>query len=659
MVARKALKVALAFLPVLVGGAATYWVYRTPSGAYVDFERRFEGGFISGFHGHERMEGRGFRWSTGDSRVRLENLPAQTRLRVEVRVKGLRPRDVPLPQIRFTANGATVFETLCAPGLVTYRFGVTLRGNSLELGIHPDVFVPADYQRGDDRVLGVQVFSVSVQPQGGASEWAAPARDMMLGGGVLLAAGLLAGLSIAAASVAASLLIGGFAYFLAQDSVMFSLYPQRVLWLAGATLVAAGLLRLVLARAKWLTPRERSVLIGVLSAGLFLKLGGLFYPLFFSSDAEFHANRLLEVLEGNFFTVSVTQHDPSFRIPYPISLYVLAAPVSALGMDSIAVLKTLTALADLGVSLMLAFFGARFLHDPRGGILGAALYQLVPLNFLAFSAGNFTNLFGAAVTVFFLALLLAAASGASSPGRARWLLAGVLLTSLAALTAHFGSFLYGMLLWPAWLAALFWMASFTAAGPHPRGTPSGDSAPAGGLRTPRTWEEGQEKRILVAVGASVVAACVYYLGYMDLFTTQWQRVLSRDYATGAAATEGPMAKLLFNWAFFREQVGTVFALVALLGAIPVLRKAGRTAFHAAAVAWLGATGAFFLLDLTTALEVRYVLQVLPLLALFVGSFLSGAFARGMVGRVSAITVVGYLAVMGLRSYAYCLLERYH
>jgi hypothetical protein len=457
---------------------------------------------------------------------------------------------------------------------------------------------------------------------------------MMLGAGVLLAAGLLAGLPIAASSLAASLLIGGFAYFLTQDSVRFSLYPQRVLWLAGATLVAAGWLRVILARAKWLTPRERAVLICVLAAGLFIKLGGLFYPLFFSSDAEFHANRLLEVLEGNFFTTSVTQHDPPFRIPYPISLYVLAAPVSSLGIDSIAVLKTVTALADLGVSFALAFLGARFLHDTRGGILAAALYQLVPLNFLAFSAGNFTNIFGAAATVFFLALLLVAASLSTNTGLTKWLPAGVLLTSLAALTAHFGTFLYGLLLWPAWLAAVFWIAPLTGA-------------------------EGQEKRILMAVGASVVAACLYYLGYMDLFTSQWERVLSRNYATGAAATEGPIAKLLFNWAFFREQVGTVFALVALLGAIPILRKAGRAPFPTAAAAWLGVTCVFFLLDLTTALEVRYVLQVLPLLALFVGTFLSGAFRRGIVGRVSAVTVTGYLVVMGLSSYAYCLMERYH
>ena len=630
MVAPRALTAALALLPLVVAGSATYWVYHQPRAAYVDFERRYENGFISGFHGHERMEGRGFRWSTGDSLVRLENLPRQTRLRVEVRVKALRPRDVPLPQLRFTANGATVFETLSAPGLVTYRFGVTLREDSLLLGIHPDVFVPADYDREDDRVLGVQVFSVSVQPLGGELPWAAPATQMILAGALLLAAGLLAGLPIAVSSLATCLLLGGFAYLLGQDSVPFSPYPQRAAVLAAVTLAASGILRAVLSRVKWLAPTERAILTGVLAGGLLLKLAGLFYPLFFSSDAEFHANRLLEVMEGNLFTTSVTQHDPPFRIPYPVSLYVLAAPFSAVGLDTISVLKTLTALADIGVGLALAFLGARFLHDVRAGILAAAIYQLVPLNFLAFSSGNFTNLFGAAATVVFVCLLLTASRGGGSLS----VVTGTFLASLIALTAHFGSFLYGGVLWLAWLAALRWVA-------------------------PRGPGAGQEGKIWVATLASLAMVCVYYLGYLELFTSQWSRVLSRDYATGDAATGGPLAKLFFNWAFFREQVGVVFGVVALLGAVPIVRKAGDTAFHATAVVWMGITGLFFLLDLTTALEVRYVLQVLPLSALCAGSFLSGAFRRGRIGRFTAWWVVGYLSVTGLRSYAYCLLERYH
>jgi hypothetical protein len=330
MVARRAIAAVVAVLPIFIAGALADWVYRRPSSAYVDFERGYEEGFISGFHGHEKMRGgRGFRWSTGDSRIKLENLPRQARLRVEVRIKGLRPKDVPLPRVRFSANGATVFETLCAPGLVTYRFGVTLPGNSLELGIHPDIFVPAHYGREDDRVLGVQVFSVSVEPQGGESGWTRPVGWMMLTAGLLLAAGLIAGLSLPVSSVIAIGLSVGSVYLLGQDSVRF------------------------------MPP----MLIAVLAGSLVFKLTGLFYPLLFSSDAEFHVNRLLEVLEGNFFTTSVTQHTPPFRIPYPVSLYVLAAPFAALTQDLAAVLKGLTAFADIAVGLR-SFPGRRPCRDP-------------------------------------------------------------------------------------------------------------------------------------------------------------------------------------------------------------------------------------------------------------------------------------------------------
>ena len=68
---------------------------------------------------------------------------------------------------------------------------------------------------------------------------------------------------------------------------------------------------------------------------------------------------------------------------------------------------------------------------------------------------------------------------------------------------------------------------------------------------------------------------------------------------------------------------------------------------------------FFLLDLMTALDVRYVLQALPLLALFAGSFLSGAFQRKWSGRLAGTLALGYLMMVGAGNYLYCLLERYH
>jgi hypothetical protein len=629
MVARTALKAALILLPLVTAGVSTWWIYRGAAEAYVDFERHYEDAFVSGFHDHETMDGRGFRWTARDGLVRLQNLPRQSRLRVEVRIKGLRPRGNPLPHVRFTANGATVFETICAPGLVTYRFGVTLPGDTLELGIHPEIFVPAHSGREDERVLGIQVFSILVVPRGGEAGTAKPTAWMTIAGAALLASALVAGLSLASSSIAATVFSSGFVLLLSLDSVRFLPYPRNVAVLAVITLTLSVLLRGVLSRLGWPHPSERSVLVALLVGSFLLKTGTVFFPLFVSSDADFHANRLLNVLEGSFFTESVSQHDPPFRIPYPVSLYVLAAPWAMSGLGRVAVIKGLTALFDVGVGLVLFFLARRFLSDARAGILAAVLYQLVPLNFLAFSAGNFTNLFGVAATVFFIGFFLTGSAGGKALS-----VCGAFVFSFLALTAHFGTFLFGLILWPGLLVAVYWLAA------------------------PAISRYGG-RLLMGAVLGSVILALVYYAGYGELFTSQWERVLSRDYASGRTAVEGPLAKLAFNLPFYKDQLGVVFAALALVGALPLLRRPEKSPFHAAAVAWMGTAVLFFVLDLTTALEVRYVLQVLPLLALFAGSYLSGALERGRSGKVAAVVIFGYLAVTGLVNIHQCILYRYH
>jgi hypothetical protein len=630
MVARRIVTVALVLLPVLAAGVSTRIVFRDTVPAYVDFERNYEGAFISGFYGHEKMDGRGFRWTAREAFVHFENLPRRSRLRVEVRLKGLRPRGDEAPHVRFTANGASVFETVCAPGLVTYRFGVTSPDSTLRLGIHPDIFVPADMGRDDDRVLGVQVYSVLVEPQEGETDATGPALWMMLAATVLLGVGLSAGLTVVWSSLFASVFIAGFIVALGQESVRFLPYAQNVVLLAALTLIVCWALRGLLGWAGWPHPEERAVLVAVAAGSFLLKIGVLFYPLFVSSDADFQANRLLDVLEGDFFTTSVTQHDPPFRIPYPVSLYVLAAPWAAAGLDRVDVLKALTALFDVGIGLVLAYLARRFLGDLRSGILAAVLYQLVPINFLAFSAGNFTNLFGVAATTIFIGFLLAAYSGGKKISAV-----GVFVFSLLALTAHFGTFLYGMLLWPALLVAVFLLA-------------------------PQELTSSRQRKLIVGlVVGSVVVSLLYYAGYWELFTGQWDRVLTRDYATGGAAVDGPLQKLVFNLHFYREQVGIVFCVLAFLGALGLLLRPTHSVFHAAVAAWAGVTAIFFVLDLMTALEVRYLLQVLPLLALFAGRYLSGSFARGGSGGWAALVILFYLVVEGLSNVFDCMINRYH
>jgi len=348
-----------------------------------------------------------------------------------------------------------------------------------------------------------------------------------------------------------------------------------------------------------------------------------------SSDEDFHANRLSEVLGGNFHTTSVSQHDPPFRIPYPVSLYVVAAPLVKAGMGRVAAIQAVTAAADVLVGIVLVLLAGRFWNDRRAGILAALVYQFVPLNFLTFSAGNYTNLFGVATTVFFLAFLIAGAEG----GKVRVAL-GMFVFSILALTSHFGTFLIGVLLWP-----FCWIAIF-----------GGSPLP---LRSRHT------RLLLAAVAASLVLVAFYYAGYWELVSSQWGRAVRPEYASGEAMVRGPLAKLAFNLVFYKEQLGIVFGLLAVLGAVSVLREPWVSPLNSVSMAWVAVTVTFFALDLTTAVEVRYVLQVLPLLALFAGRALSEALDRGRVGRVAAVVLLGYLVVMGSANINNCILFRYH
>jgi hypothetical protein len=310
-------------------------------------------------------------------------------------------------------------------------------------------------------------------------------------------------------------------------------------------------------------------------------------------------------------------------------LYVVAGPWALAGIDRLAALKVVTGVMDVGIGFVLFFLARRFLNNSRAGLIAAVLYQLVPVNTYAFSAGNFSNLFGISTTLFFFGFLLWGLAGGGALAAP-----AVFLFSILALTSHFSTFLFDIVLLPMLWIALFWIA------------------------TPRL--SGWKTRLLwVAVASSLLLAAVYYAGYCDLFTSQWERVLSRDYATGATAVAGPLSKLQFNIGFYREQLGTVFVLLALLGALGIVRRIDASPFHASAAAWTTVVVIFILLDLTTALEVRYLLQVSPILSLFAATYLASTFERGRIGKIAVLAALAYLVAVGLSNIHYCLLYRYH
>ncbi len=278
-----------------------------------------------------------------------------------------------------------------------------------------------------DRVYNRTAGWTGASPLRGAHRWAA----------------LVAGAAVLWAGLSSLVVALGFLFLLLQHALRFSSYPRDVALLAAATLAVLVFLRFVLAKLDWFHPSSRKWVLAALGVVWLLRMTVVFYPLRVSSDADFQANRMMYFLEGNWHLTSVTQHVPPFDIPYPVSLYSITAPLVLFGADGVAALSFMTGFFDVVVSILLIYLGWRFLDDLRAGILGGILYQLVPLNALSFSAGNFTNLFAVA------ALSLAFVFMFSSPVIcAFW--------TFLALTAHLGMLIEGAILWPAWLF-FFWL----------------------------------------------------------------------------------------------------------------------------------------------------------------------------------------------------------
>jgi len=582
--------------------ASTAALYQRQSDIVVDVENAYEGGMVSELHSRERLGDRYFRWTKAVSYLDFRNLPKTGTLAVEVRLRVRRPHGEPLPNLAFTANGATVHNTPGAPGTVSYHFEFPTDSSHLRLGIRSDTFDPSG-----KRPLGVQLLGVVVHLPDAPLSWVAPSA-VMGGAALLLFAAAFVALGAGGAglpsAVAALVFSGGFVYLLAQHAVRFSLYPWHVAALSALTLVVA-----VVAR-RLQTDQRRSV-TSTIAVVFILEMATAFYPLTLSSDAHFQANRMLHFLEGDWHPESVTQHDPPFRIPYPVSLYAVSAPLVGLGLERATALTATTSAFDVLVSILLILIAWRFLDDVRGGVLAALLYQLVPMNSLSFSAGNFTNLFAVAMLTLAFTFLW------TRP------IVCALFTTLA-LTAHFGMLLEGVILWPAWVA-------FAWLGPTP--------------------VKDDRKRLTMALAVSFAIVGLYYLGYAELVAEQWGRALTEGSSGGGGGTGG--------WRATGSQLGGVFLAVAALGSLSLVQSRPATTFRSAALVWLGVSILFLGIDLVSALEIRYALQALPLLALLGGLYLSSAFDRGRVGKAAAWAAILYIGVVGVRTLHDVALVRYH
>jgi hypothetical protein len=387
--------------------------------------------FISGMHGSERHHLGSFAWTSDRVEAAIPGLDRQIPWSCTIRFRGARAEGVRQPTLRVDVDGNPAASMTASNEFEDVNVVVrpaTTTGVSIVMNVTP-TFTPGG---GDPRVLGVQVDRFLCRP--GSAVVRPPSNALAqasLAAGIFAAGLALVGLSLSSAMFAAAVFGLGQTVLMSMSSGLYgdypSEFPELALWVVVAAFVVARVFEIWQRRP--LSSSARFVL-ACSATVLVLKLAGLYHPAKPIIDAVFHAHRLEWVLAGNFF---FTQPLPNgVQMPYAIGLYVFAAPWAWIASDYVALIRTVTASADviaggLLYPVVLAAWG-----DRRAAAFAVALYQLVPLPFTVLGNANLTNIFGQSAA---LATMAAATTWRLDPRR-YFSLIGFTIVAAWALCSH-------------------------------------------------------------------------------------------------------------------------------------------------------------------------------------------------------------------------------
>jgi hypothetical protein len=578
-----------------------------------------------------------YRWSQAVSEITWPGLGAVP-LTVTLRMGGSRPSG-PAPAITVRVRGQA-FPVALTNDLRDYPFAVP-RGDPSAGDLTVRIEAPPFHPPGDPRELGVLVESATVTPQGlGAPRpgTVPPPADLARWAACLALIWLTA-FRLAGDRRIALALLGLGALFVAWGAVaerpnlglLAPEAPVLLLWaypLALLARLAAGAVLRLVARAAG-APRPAlpwaggpaAAAAGALVAGFLLRVGGMVYPQFISSDITLHVHNIEKVLRGVLvWTGALPNEAPQ---PYPPLPYLALAPFAAIVPDLSLLLRAGVGLLDAACALPLLYLGAR-LGGAWAGAGAAWVYALLPAPFALFSAGVYANLFGAVVFTATLAVwgetLLARRVG---PRLWAALAAGFFLTALS----H-----YGMLIAAVGVCALCCALAW--------------------LGGPATLRRRATGGALALLAAGALAFAVYYWRFTGILLAP---------AAGVSAT-GPPGGSLAAWLdVLRRRLGPDLGAPALLAA-----GAGwlSLAPHARGLIYLtlaavGAALVFAALSLVAGENIRYALLLAPFVAIGAGLFLAGLAARGRAGLLGAALLGAVLLWRLLAIWLPLIFTRYH
>jgi hypothetical protein len=580
--------------------------------------------YLDHFYAEEHGADFTFRWSEPQSRIQVGGL-ARGPLLLRLRMHGI-PAG-PVTRTRLVVGGQPLAEFPVEYPLHEYSFVLdpgTWSGDVLSVGLESTSFRPGGE---DTRNLGIALDRVDLI----GWEWGRrpflPPTALLLAGTVLF---LYLGLRRAGLGTVA---VGGVAFLWGLVLLVGLLLPARPfvaayapgLFLATALaypvlLLTLRLAEVLLRRAPQPPDRRAWRWLGVLFLLVFLlRFGGALSPRYASHDAPFHANRLEFAERGALFFEHVSVEAEMRNDPYPGAFYLSVLPLTLLVQDRLGLLAFFVAWAASS-EVFLLWFLARQVLGKRASRWATLLYAAFPINLAAYWAGIYTNLFASWVVLLVAVAVVLAWQRRLTGSLLLWVPLFALL-----FLAHFGL----VILWIP--VTLLWGVLLYREGDR--------------------LQRARLRRLLLAwLLGLVLAVTLYYSYFLAFFGSTVAAVGSSLQGTiSSGGEETPRLvrtlaelRVWWDWGALVDYAG-IGLFLGGLGLLTACRRKGAVS----SLLWSMATIAllFWAVSMLAFYFTRYMLFLLPVVAIGSAAVLSACWRRGPAGRSVALVGLFYVCAM--------------
>jgi hypothetical protein len=571
----------------------------------------------TGLHASEEDERGSYRWTTGDSSIRLpaigQGRPQLFRLHLG---PTLPDHPVSLLRVGFDDEPAATVALDVQPR--QYVFLVpprALHDTSLTVHLHSATgTVPPD-----TRPLGVRVEQASLAVPGVPLVLVSPAQAAAQALVLVFCAVLLGRLAVPLPSAALVLAAVAVALALFWTIQPLLLYPYVARWMVAlGVLVVLTYLLLPLAERHlvWLaSPHVMRALWGIALLACAIRLMGSLYPLFAAFDLDLNVGRFVRTASGD---LVVTSRSIEFRngiTVYPPGGYVVLLPAVLVGLAPPVLIQGSLALLDGFGALTTGLLARALGSSNRTAIFGALLYAAIPIHLTALWFGLTAQIFGQALMAPLAIAILVALQPEQQAGRWRaWGIAALLFTM--SLLTHIGVAVVAV----AWLG-LFWLL-------------------LGWRHTLSAWLWWRLAWVLA--GCFLVSVVGIYGYVIELKLAEMQYVADKVQTSGYVPAYSLIVRaflISFHEAGIMLLVPGVLLLALRRHSLP--RGGGELV-----AAWLGVVVLFLGIEVVSALQVRYLYFLTPLACVLVGQVLAALAWRGRAGQGTAWVLVIALLLAG-------------